>query len=130
MSSNKGKFQKIQTAVAKNEALKMAELRKRKWNPRCYLVAGEFSIRWQQLISFIIMYIVQLYKEDWAILHMLGCQAIALPCTEQIVIFWGLCRDTVTISVSLLCDKYIEIQLLAHALLQRQPVTVHQVMSF
>ena len=24
---------------------------------------------------FIIMYIVQLYKDDWAILHVLGCQA-------------------------------------------------------
>ena len=31
------------------------------------------------------MYIVQLYKEDWTILHMLGCWAIALPGTEQIV---------------------------------------------
>ena len=31
------------------------------------------------------MYIVQLYKEDWGILHMLGCRAIALPGTEQIV---------------------------------------------
>ena len=35
------------------------------------------------------MYIVQLYKEDWQILHMLGCLAIALPSTEQIVsVFW------------------------------------------
>ena len=25
---------------------------------------------------------IKLYKEDWAILHMLGCQAIALPSTE------------------------------------------------
>ena len=40
-------------------------------------------IRWQHLSLF--MYIVQLYKEDWGILHMLGCQAIALPSTEQIV---------------------------------------------
>ena len=63
---------------------KMAELRKRKWNLRCHLVAGEFSICWQHLISFI-MYIIQLYKEDWAILHMLGCRAVVLPCTEQIV---------------------------------------------
>ena len=44
---------------------------------QCHLVAGEFSIRWQHLISFI-MNIVQLYKEDWAILHMLGCQACSL----------------------------------------------------
>ena len=61
---------------------KMTELRKRKWNPRCLLKGGEFSIRWHHFISFI-MDIVQLYKEDWAILHMLGCQAIALPSTEQ-----------------------------------------------
>ena len=47
-------------------------------------VAGEFSIRWQHLISFII-YIVQLHKEDWAMLRMLGCWAVALPSTEQIV---------------------------------------------
>ena len=31
------------------------------------------------------MYIVQLYKEDRGILCMLGCQAVALPSTEQIV---------------------------------------------
>ena len=40
-------------------------------------------IRWQHLI-FIIMYIVQLYK-DWTILHMLGCRDVALPSTKQIV---------------------------------------------
>ena len=31
------------------------------------------------------MYMVQLYKEDWEILHMLGCQAVALSSTKQIV---------------------------------------------
>ena len=31
------------------------------------------------------MYMAQLYKEDWIILHMLGCWDIALPSTEQIV---------------------------------------------
>ena len=31
------------------------------------------------------MYIVQLYKEDWTILCMLGCWTIALPSTKQIV---------------------------------------------
>ena len=31
------------------------------------------------------MDIVQLYKEDWAILHMLGCQAVSLPSTKQIL---------------------------------------------
>ena len=35
---------------------------------------------------FIIMYIVQLYKEDWTTLRMLGCRAVALPSTERIVI--------------------------------------------
>ena len=44
----------------------------------CHLVAREFTIRWQHLI-FIIMYMVQLYKEDWGILCMLGCWAVALP---------------------------------------------------
>ena len=28
---------------------------------------------------------VQLYKEDWTILRMLGCRAVVLPSTEQIV---------------------------------------------
>ena len=36
---------------------------------------------------FIIMYIVQLYKEDWTIFRMLGCQTVALPSTEQIVTY-------------------------------------------
>ena len=31
------------------------------------------------------MYMVQLYKEDWTILRILGCRAVALPSTEQIV---------------------------------------------
>ena len=39
-------------------------------------------IRWQYLSLF--MYIVQLYKEDRGISCMFGCQAIALPGTEQI----------------------------------------------
>ena len=34
---------------------------------------------------FCFMCIVQLYKEDWGILHILGCQAVALPSTEQTV---------------------------------------------
>ena len=65
----------------------MAELSKRKWNSQhCATLWQEIYIRWQHLI-FIIMYKVQLYKEDWTILHMLGCQAIALPSTEQIVVY-------------------------------------------
>ena len=49
----------------------------------CHLVARGIYIRWQHLI-FVLCTIVQLYKEDWGILHMLGCLAIALPSTEQI----------------------------------------------
>ena len=48
-------------------------------------MAWEFNRRLQYLI-FLIMYIVQLHKEDWVILHMLGCQAVALLSTEQIVL--------------------------------------------
>ena len=49
----------------------------------CHLVAREFTIRWQHLIFIIIiMYIVQLYKEDWGILHMLGCRSEGLPSTK------------------------------------------------
>ena len=50
----------------------------------CHLVARGIYIRWQHLILLFI-YIVQLYKEDWGILRMLGCWAVALPSTEQIV---------------------------------------------
>ena len=50
----------------------------------CHLVARGICIRWQHLILLFI-YIVQLYKEDWGILRMLGCRAVALPSTEQIV---------------------------------------------
>ena len=32
------------------------------------------------------MHIVWLYKEDWTIFQMLGCQALALPTTQQIVV--------------------------------------------
>ena len=50
----------------------------------CHLVARGIYVRWQHLI-FALCTIVQLYKEDWGILHMLGCWAIALPTNEQIV---------------------------------------------
>ena len=60
---------------------KMAEFRKRSGFPSATLVAGKFSIRWQYLItySFIILYIVQLYKEDWAFLRMLGLSGHSSP---------------------------------------------------
>ena len=37
------------------------------------------------LYFFIVIYIVQLYKENWTVLDMLGCWAIALPSTKGIV---------------------------------------------
>ena len=39
------------------------------------------------LYFLLFTYMVQLYQEEWIILHVLGCQAVALPSTEQIVIF-------------------------------------------
>ena len=64
----------------------MAEIEKEEVEfPACAtLWQGGIYIRWQHLILFFI-YIVQLYKEDWGILRMLGCWAVALPSTEQIV---------------------------------------------
>ena len=50
----------------------------------CHLVARNLH-KVAAPYFFIIMYIVQLYKEDWTISYMLGCQAVALPSTEQIV---------------------------------------------
>ena len=45
----------------------------------CHLVARELH-----KVAAPFMYIVQLYK-DWGILRMLGCPAVALPSTKQIV---------------------------------------------
>ena len=47
----------------------------------CHLVARELH----KVAAPFFMYIVQLYKEDWGILLMLGCRAVALPSTKQIV---------------------------------------------
>ena len=44
--------------------------------------------------------------------------------------FWGLCWDTICMSVSLPLDKLAETQQLALALLRTPHVTVHKVMSF
>ena len=41
-----------QQLLPKMQLCKTVELRKRKWNPRCHLVAGESNIRWQHLILF------------------------------------------------------------------------------
>ena len=40
----------------------------------CHLVARGIYIRWQHLI-FVLCTMIQLYKEDWVILHMFGCRA-------------------------------------------------------
>ena len=45
------------------------------------------------LVLFQFMYIVQLYKEDWSVLRMFGCRAVALPYIKQIVsdmYIWGM----------------------------------------
>ena len=61
------------------------KLRKRKRNSQHVPPCGKgIYMRWQHLIFFLFMYMVQLYK-DWEILHMLGCRAVALPSTKQIV---------------------------------------------
>ena len=46
------------------------------WQGNLHKVAAPYFL--------LFMYMVQLYKEDWTILHMLGCWAIALPSTKQI----------------------------------------------
>ena len=60
----------------------MAEIEKEEVEFRaCATLWQGNYIRWQHLSLF--MYIVQLYKEDWGILRMLGCRAVDLPITEQ-----------------------------------------------
>ena len=46
-------------------------------------------------LSFI--YIHQLYKEDRTILRMLGCQAVALPSTEQIALLQCCIQSTLSL---------------------------------
>ena len=61
----------------------MAEIEKEEVEfPACATLWQGNYIRWQHLS--LLMYIVQLYKEDWGILRTLGCRAVALPSTEQI----------------------------------------------
>ena len=64
----------------------MAELRKRKWNSKCCATLWQGNLHKVAAPYFCFMYIVHLYKEDWGIGRMLGCWAVALPSTEQIVI--------------------------------------------
>ena len=42
----KGDFRRYKQLWPKMQLCKMAEMRKRKWNPQCHLVVGEFSIWW------------------------------------------------------------------------------------
>ena len=51
---------------------------------------------------FVLCTIVQLYKEDWGILHMLGCQAVALPSTKQIVqdLHWLKVKEQITFKIA------------------------------
>ena len=51
-------------------------------------------------------------------------------CLTQTFYFLGVCWDTVHMSISLPSDKLADIQQLALSLLQTQPVSVCQVMSF
>ena len=52
------------------------------WQGNLHKVAAPY-------FCFVLCTIVQLYKEDWGILHMLGCWGVALPSTEQIVTILG-----------------------------------------
>ena len=58
--------------------------------PQNFYIRKTFYPRGQLFSLFIVMYIVQLYKEDWAIFNMLGCRAVALPGTERIGSIFGL----------------------------------------
>ena len=95
------------------------KLRKRKWNPLfATLWQGEFNIRcWHHTFNFII-YTVQLYKENCTILHMLGCRAIGLPSTEEIVVGLTSCLLYVHTSVhSLRWQMYVSYLLTIHLIL-------------
>ena len=55
----------------------------------------------------------------------------ALNCISLITFhLLGVCWDALDMLVSLLSDKLPELQQLTYSVLQMQPVTVHQVMSF
>ena len=69
----------------------MAEIEKEEVEfPTCAtLWQGEFT-KGGSTLFLLFIYIVQLYKVDWEILRMLGCRAVALPGTDQIVKIWTL----------------------------------------
>ena len=65
----------------------MAELRKRKWNSQHCATLWKGNLHRVAALYFLLFVnMIQLYKEDWTILRMLGCWAVALPSTEQIVL--------------------------------------------
>ena len=65
----------------------MAELRKRKWNSQHCATLWQGNLPKVAAPYFLLfIYMIQLYKEDWTMLHTLGCRAVALPSTEQIVV--------------------------------------------
>ena len=72
--------------LPKMQLCNMAELRKRKWNSQCCATLWQGNLHKVAAPYFCFMYIVQLYTADGGILRMLGCRAVALPSTEQIVI--------------------------------------------
>ena len=65
----------------------MAEIEKEEVNSQHLPPCGKWNLHKvaAPYFCFVLCTIVQLFKEDWGILHMLGCQAIALPSTKQIV---------------------------------------------
>ena len=70
-------------------------------------------IRWKHLIFLLLMYMVQLYEEDWTILHVLGCWAIALPSTKQIAQqYWPFSDDIAVTAVIQMKGRRITDQLL------------------
>ena len=71
--------------LPKIQLCNMAELRKRTRNSQCCATLWQGNLHKVAAPYFCFMYIVQLYKEDWGILRTLGCRAVDLPNTEQIV---------------------------------------------
>ena len=53
----------------------IAELRKKKWNSQCCATLWQGDLHKVTAPYFCFIYIVQLYKEYWGILHLLGCSS-------------------------------------------------------
>ena len=65
----------------------MAEIAKEVEFPACATLQQGSLHKVATPFFLLFMYMVQLYKEDWTILSVLGCRAVALPSTERIVKF-------------------------------------------